>query len=165
MLELMARYQQLLWKLFPKQTESIAGHEIQYAVIPKYLLLGDSSSKTLFPEAMCLVHYPTQSLMILIPTGHTDLRYTLYHEYLEGMSLLEFPIPPYDEKWARFAYEKSYEEIQDDIPDLEERVKGCMERDDESHLFALVLELALMKKELGTEDYQKKLQYTLDYRF
>lgn len=169
MLELLSRFQHLLWKILPKRTQVIDGHTIVYVVVPQCLLF-DTGSKKIFADAMCLVHFRTESLMILISSltaVQDDFRYTLLHEHLEGMMRLGFPVSNYDKKWAQTTYTRALSEITQDVPDITERIDAAVdlkEGDDVPHFFALIIELALIKKE-RPDQYPQALEYALLNRF
>lgn len=171
MIHLVSRYQHLLWDILPKHIETVAGHRIKYVIVPKYLLVSGSEAKSRFVNAMCLTHRPTKSLMILISSTESQdplLKYTLLHEHLEGMALLNFPISGYDLVWAKSTFDAALKEIQEDIIDIEERMMSAIKHkggDDGEHFFALIIELALMKKELDSKQYRQELEHALSKRF
>jgi hypothetical protein len=171
MSHLVQRYQHWLWDILPKHTETIEGHKIKYVVVPWFLLLGGPESKTRFVNAMCLIHMPTKNLMILISSKEKRdkyIRYTLLHEHLEGMAGLEFPISPYDEAWAKAEFGSALREVEKDAPDIYDQMMDAIKRKkgtDQEHFFALIVELALMKKELPRKQYLEQLNDALRERF
>ena len=171
MTHLISRYQHLLWGVLPKHTQVVEGHRIKYVIVPKYLLISGSEAKSRFVSAMCLTYRPTKSLMILISSTKSQdplLKYTLLHEHLEGMALLNFPFPGFDITWANSTFDAALRKVQKDVVDIEERMISATKHkkgDDREHFFALIIELALMKKELDSKQYQQELEYALSERF
>ncbi len=171
MTRLISRYQHLLWEVLPKHTEIVGGHCIKYVIVPKYLLISGSDAKSRFVNAMCLTYRPTKSLMILISSTKSQdqlLKYTLLHEHLEGMALLNFPLPDYDLNWANSTFDTALKEVQEDVVDMEQRMISAIKRkggDDREHFFALIVELALMKNELDSTQYRHELERALRERF
>ena len=170
-MQLISRYQHLLWKIFPKQKTVVTGHTIEYAVIPQLLLISNAEAKQRFVSAMCLTHRPTGSRMILISSTKSRdplLKYTLLHEHLGAMALLNFPIDDFDVAWAKTEFTTAITEVKMDATDIEERIRDAIIRKggrDKEHFFALVIELALMKKELDHKHYRRQLAYALKERF
>lgn len=171
MTQLISRFQHWLWDILPKHIETVEGHRIKYVIVLKYLLIGGPGAKSRFVNAMCLIHKPTKNLMILISSTESQdplLKYTLLHEHLEGMALLNFPLPGYDLDWARSTLDVALKKIRKDVIDIEERMISAIKRkkgNDRGHFFALTVELALMKKELDSKQYRQKLEHALRKRF
>ncbi len=102
--------------------------------------------------------------MIFVPRIDKSCRYTIYHEYLESCAMLRIGLFA-DKQKLYAAIEKACNEIAEDIPDIENRLmKFVLHTDDRPHAFALVLELALAKRELSPSKYEPYYRYAVEHR-
>jgi len=161
-IHLHSRLYHLIWKLWPKRKDKIGVYEIVYIVLPRYLFVGGGDAKKLFAKGMCITYKPTMSSMIFL--SHDEVmspkfRYTLWHEYLEGQFLLG--LITQKDWYARF--EEAITLLGPEICKILE-VASKAKSDDKGHYFALIMELALAKKELPTEQFSELVTDALKNR-
>ncbi len=162
-LHLRMRTYHLLWRLMPKQKIRIEGHDIEYITLPWWLLISGERAKKRFGECNRIVHEPSQTLMIFISSSEPrdQMRYTIYHEYIEGCFELKIGIAA-DKETLLEKLSQALEAIVADVPDFEERLAEFMDKTgDRPHVVALLLELNLAKREMGPEDYKRQVEYAL----
>ncbi len=146
------QYLHFLWKKSKKRKVTVAGNEITYVRLFRWLLVGGSESKTTFVDAMRLVHIPTKTAMIFVADSKQSrkfLRYTLLHEYMEccyalgGKNYLEEQKP---------ILEKIFVSLEKQVPHLMNALKKANCTPD--HLFALIHETNLALKEMAKEEFE-----------
>jgi hypothetical protein len=161
-IHLHSRLYHLIWRLWPKQNATINTYEITYATLPRLLLVGGGEAKQFFTDGMCVAHRPSKSLMIFLSRKEAmspEFRYTLWHEYLEGLFILDLIT---EEAWG-----VRFEEASTLLgPEVIQTLKAASEAkpNDRGHYFALVMELELAKKELPTEQFAELLNDALKNR-
>lgn len=155
-LHLHSRFYHLIWMVWTKRKIEIEGHEITYAVLPKYFLLGGSRSKSWFVTAMEITKKSTQTLMIFIslPELNDHLLYTLYHEHLEGLYNLGLILCEEN----RATYQKKYSQalalLENDWSSLSIGLEQSLKNgQDKEHVFALIMELALAKERMDKSEF------------
>lgn len=166
-IDLHMQFYRLLWRLAKKQKEHIEEYDIRYVKLPWWLLVGGSNTKSFFVNAMTLLHSRSKTSMIFLSstTCSSDrFRYTLYHEYMESCWGLG-AYAPWNHKRMERQCIAALKEIKKDMPGVEHRLREALEnRQSRSHIFSLIMELALAKRELPQDVYQEYLQYALEKR-
>ena len=169
---LSAKLKCLIWRLSPKHTMEVAGHNIRYVIPFWWLIIAWPYGKTFFSDGQFLIRRKKNEIMIFIPhrqikgVGHKSLRYLLYHEHLESLFFLNFPFQPYGEKWADDLFEESLQLFEKDCSSIRRIIDEMIDNQEKilAHYFALLAELLLVYKEQGEEEYRKALDYAIDYR-
>lgn len=151
-----------------KKKTSINGCDISYVRLPWWLLIGEVGSRRFLTSGMCVVHKPSKTSMVFVSDreySSDKLRYTLYHEYLEGCFMLsKFLIASDKEKMIK-QLRKSLDLLKKDISDIENRFNESLKNGEElKHLFALIIELALAKKEMSAHSFSNHLTEALESR-
>lgn len=152
-LKLRFRLYHLLWNIVPREQIVIEGVVIPYVTLPSWWLR----------ESMTITRGP-DTQMIFMRRSEKVERHTIYHEYTESCAMLRIGL--FSDRQKMFeAIQEACNAIKEDIPDIEERLtKYVLHTDDRPHAFALVMELALAKRELEPAAYERYYQYAVEHR-
>lgn len=158
-----------IWLTSAKRKENVDGHEIEFISLPRWLMVGGARSKTWFIDGMCVTHPTSRTTMIFLSkrtTRSKSFRYTLYHEYWESLSRYGQTPPGTTHEEIQYLLREGYVSWEKDVPDLEEILTISIEDRGQStaHIRALIMELALARKEMKPSDFAELLDETMKNR-
>ncbi len=155
------RFMHFLWRKLPKQSAIIKGAHIEYLVLPWWMIL--SSDNRRFGGGQAIVHHPSRTAMVFISSRRRDaqFRYLLFHEWYEAQALLN---KSREERFTRICKQRlalldaEHPELLPAVADYSE------ETGDFEHVFALLAELTLAKREMGPEAFRVFLSNAISRR-
>lgn len=156
----------LLWMVGCKKIEVIGQDVIQYQLWPWWMLYGGHKGRVRWGDCQVIVHHATKTIIILMASNLPKLwfRSTLYHEFIEGCCFLGIGVAQNKgslQKAVLCAYKET------DLLDspLRNRVDQFFKKTgDWPHVTALLLELQLIRRELGEEALGQAVEYALTKR-
>lgn len=141
-----------------KKVEVVEKIEIEYLELPRWLCWGGSRSRGWISEGTCFSYSRSESFIILLSSNlcqSSEFRYTLYHEYWEGVARFNHQAPAHisrEQVEAKLLMGAFIWRVW--APGIEQALEEVVKLgQSENHIKCLILELELAYREMSPSEF------------